>query len=74
LTRGHHSNISSGTLHDHTSDKIAWFAHQTKRGQGANWERMSGGAEGDMLRAILEDVMAKGFKVSKLIMDRQVAT
>ena len=45
LTQGHHSNNSSATLHDYASDKIAWFAHRTKSGQGANWEGMSGGAE-----------------------------
>ena len=32
LTRGHHSNNSSGILHDVASDKIAWFPHRTKRG------------------------------------------
>ena len=54
LTRGHHSNNSSATLHDFSSDKIAWFAHRTKRRLLANWQGTSAGAEGDMLRAILE--------------------
>jgi len=73
LTRGHHSNNSSATLHDHSSDKIAWFAHRTKRGPGANWEGTSGGAEGDMLRTMLEDVKAKGFVVRQLIMDHNTS-
>ena len=32
LTRGHHSNNSSATLHGFRSNKIAWFAYRTKRG------------------------------------------
>ena len=43
LTRGHYSNNSSATLHDFTSDKIAWFAHRTKQGQQANWHGTSAG-------------------------------
>ena len=73
LTRGHHSNNSSATLHDFTSDKIAWFAHRTKRGQQANWQGTSAGAEGDMLRAILEDVKADGFKVAQIVMDHDTS-
>ena len=69
LTRGHHSNNCSATLHDHSSDKICWFAHRTKRGKVANWQGTSGGAEGDMLRTILEEVKAKGFNISQIIMD-----
>ena len=73
LTRGHYSKNSSATLHDFTSDKIAWFAHRTKRGQQANWHGTSAGAEGDMLRAILEDVKAEGFKVAQIIMDHDTS-
>ena len=73
LTRGHHSNNCSATLHDYSMDKIAWFAHRTKRGPGANWQGTSGGAEGDMLRTILEDVKAKGFQVQQLIMDHDTS-
>ena len=73
LTRGHHSNNSSGTLHDVSSDKIAWFSHRTKRGTGANWEGTSSGAEGDMLREILDDVKAKGFKIKQIIMDHDTS-
>ena len=73
LTRGHHSNNSSGTLHDFSSDKIAWFAHRTKRGTGANWEGTSSGAEGDMLREILDDVKAKGFNIKQIIMDHDTS-
>ena len=43
LTRGIHSNNSTGTMHDVLSDKIAWFAHQTKRGADANWVGTSSG-------------------------------
>ena len=73
LTRGHYSNNSSGTLHDVASDKIAWFAHRTKRGPGANWEGTSSGAEGDMLREILDDVKAKGFTIEQIIMDHDTS-
>ena len=54
-------------------DKIAWFAHWTKRGPGANWQGTSGGAEGDMLRTILEDVKAKGFQMQQLIIDHDTS-
>jgi len=73
LTRGHHSNNSSATLHDYFTNKIAWFAHRTKKGPGANWDGTSNGAEGDMLRTILEDVKDKHFNVSKIIMDHDTS-
>ena len=38
LTRGHHSNNASATLHDVYSDRIAWFTHRTKRGKNSNWQ------------------------------------
>ena len=38
LTRGHDSNNCLATLNDHSSDKICWFAHRTKRSKGANWQ------------------------------------
>ena len=63
LTRGHYSNNSSATLHDISTDKIAWFTHQTKRGVDSNCVGTSNGAEGDMLRSILEDVKVNGFKI-----------
>ena len=69
LTRGHYSNNS---LHDVASDKIAWFAHRTKRGPG-DWEGTSSGAEGDMLRGILDDVKAKGFTIEQIIMDHDTS-
>ena len=69
LTQGHYSNISSGTLHDVSSDKIAWFSHKTKRGTGANLEGTSSGAKVDMLREILDDVKAKGFTIKQIIID-----
>ena len=46
LTRGHHSNNASATLHDVYSDRIAWFVHCTKRGKNSNWQGTSSGAEG----------------------------
>ena len=69
LTRGYHSNNCLATFHDHSSDKICWFAHRTKRGKGANWQGTSGGTEGDMLRTILGEVKAKGFEITQIIMD-----
>ncbi|XP_065915443.1 uncharacterized protein [Dysidea avara] len=73
LTRGHHSNNSSATLHDTVSDKIAWYAHRTKRGSGANWAGTSAGAEGDMLRCILEEVKEKEFKIIQIVMDHDTS-
>ena len=73
LTRGHYSNNSSATLHDISTDKVAWFTHRTKRGVGSNWIGTSNGAEGDMLRSILEDVKANGFKVEQLVMDHDTS-
>ena len=73
LTRGHHLNNSSGTLHDMSSNKIAWFSHRTKRGTGANWQGTSSGAEGDMLIKILHDVKAKGFTIRQIIMDHDTS-
>ena len=43
LTRGHHSNNTSATLHDVYSDRIAWFTHRTKRGKDSNWQGTSFG-------------------------------
>ena len=45
LTRGHHSNYCSATLHDHSAGKISYFQHRIKRGVGHNWEVTTGGAE-----------------------------
>ena len=53
LTRGHHSNNLSATLHDYATGNIAWFTHRTKRGAGHNWKGTSGGAEADMYDEIL---------------------
>ena len=73
LTRGHHFNNCSATLHDYSTNKIAWYAHWCKRGPGANWQGTSSGAEGDILRTILEDVKASGFQVQQLIMDHDTS-
>jgi len=73
LTRGHHSNNASATLHDVQTDSIAWFAHRTKKGKGANWGGTSSGAEGDMLLRILEDVKSNGFIVDQIVMDHDTS-
>ena len=73
LTRGHYSNNSSATLHDISTDKIAWFTHRTKRGVDSNWVGTSNGAEGDMLRSILEDVKANGIQIEQLVMDHDTS-
>ena len=64
LTRGHHSNNSSATLHDNTTGKIAYFQHQKKRGSGHNWEGASGGAEADMFNDILTKARQAGFVIT----------
>ena len=73
LTRGHHSNNSSATLHDVESDRIAWFTHRTKRGKGSNWEGTSSGAEGDMLDELLRKVRSEGYTVGQIIMDHDTS-
>jgi len=55
------------------TDSIAWFAHHTKKGRGANWEGTSSGAEGDMLLRILEDVKCSGFIIDQIIMDHDTS-
>ena len=73
LTRGHHSNNCSATLHDVSTDIVTWFTHRTKRGPGPNWQGTSGGAEGDMLQEILESTKGKGFNIKQLIMDHDTS-
>ena len=68
LTRGHYSNNSSATVHDAKTGKIIAYSHRTKRGQGANWEGTSGGAEGDMSGEMLEDLLGT-FSINKCTMD-----
>ena len=68
LTRGHYSNNSSATIHDAKTGKIIAYAHRTKRGQGANWEGTSGGAEGDMFGEMLGDLLGT-FGIGKCTMD-----
>ena len=74
LTRGHHSNNSSATMHDIVTDKIVWFTHRTKRGPGANWLGTSGGAEGDMLSELLTEAKSEGFVISQLVMDHDTSS
>ena len=68
LTRGHYSNNSSATVHNAKTGKIIAYSHRTKRGQGANWEGTSGGAEGDMFGEMLEDLLGT-FSINKCTMD-----
>ena len=49
VTRGHHSNNASATLHDVYLDWIAWFTHRTKRGKDSNWQGTSPDVEGDIV-------------------------
>ena len=70
LTRGHHSNNSSATLHDYATGRIAWFQHRTKRGSGHNWEGTSGGAEADIFDSILREVREAGFVMKEIVTDK----
>ena len=70
LTRGHHSNNSSATLHDHLTTKIAWFKHRTKRGVGHNWEGTTGAAEADMFEEILAEVKQSSFTIQEIVTDK----
>ena len=51
------------------SDRIAWFAHNTKRGKETNWQGTSSGAEGDLLSEILGKVKKQGYSINQLVMD-----
>lgn len=73
LTRGHHSNNCSATMHDYATGDIAWFCHRTKRGKGHNWEGTSGGAEGDMFNELIGNAKNEGFIVSEIITDKDSA-
>ena len=66
LTRGHHSNNCSATLHDYSTGKIAYFQHRTKRDVGHNWEGTSAGAEADMFNEAKE----AGFVISEMVTDK----
>ena len=70
LTRGHHSNNCSATIHDYETGKIAWFCHRTKRGLGHNWEGTSGGAEGHMFDELIGKVKEAGFVITEMITDK----
>ena len=74
LTRGHYSNNCSATMHDAKTGNIIGFAHRTKRGQGANWQGTSGGAESNMLDEILVDVLEKEkMTIAKAVIDKDAA-
>ena len=70
LTRGHYSNNSSATLHDHSTGKVAWFKHRTKRGLGHNLEGTTGAAEADMFQEILSEVRRSGFVIKEIVTDK----
>ena len=70
LTRGHHSNNSSATLHDYETGKVAWFVHRTKKGKNHNWEGTSGGAEGDMFDEVLTKAKDASFNVKEIVTDK----
>ena len=69
LTRGHYSNNASATMHDAKTGNIIGYAHRTKRGQGANWEGTSGGAEGNML----DEKNNERMKIKKAIIDKDAS-
>ena len=71
-TRGHYSNNSSATIHDHANGKIAYFTHRTKRGPGHNWQGSSNGTESDMLDELFEKVRRDGLVIQELITDNSV--
>ena len=73
LTRGHHSNNASATLHDYATGSIAWFEHRTKRGHGHNWEGTSAGAESDMLDSFLGKVVEAEFVLAEIITDKDTS-
>ncbi len=73
LTRGHYSNNSSATLHDHLTGKIAYFCHRTKKGPGHNWSGTSGGAEADMLDELLGKAKDDGMVVTEIITDKDTS-
>ena len=64
LTRGHHSNNSSATLHDYDTGQIAYFRQCWV---GHNWEGTSGGAEADMFDDILKEVKQAGLTISEMV-------
>ncbi len=70
LTRGHHSNNCSATLHDFATGGIAWYCHRTKKGAGHNWEGTSVGAEGDMFDDLIGKAKSACFVVSEIITDK----
>ena len=74
LTRGHYSNNASATMHDAKTGNIIGYAHRTKRGQDANWEGTSGGAEGNMLDEILADLIGKEkMTITKAVLDKDAS-
>ena len=73
LTRGHHSNNSSATVHDMDTGNIIGYSHRTKQGKKANWQGTSGGAEGDMMRELVKDLLDNNFKITKAVLDKDAS-
>ena len=73
LTRGHHSNNSSAMIHDSKIVKIIASTHPTKRAKSSNLERTSSGAEGDMMKKMLQDLLNKKFQIKTSILDKDAA-
>ena len=69
LSRGYHSNNSTGTVHDEKSGKVIGFAHRSKRGKGSNWNGTSGGAEGDIFEEILTALKDDKFNINECVID-----
>ena len=70
LTRGHHLNNCSATLHDYSTGRIAYFKHRTKRGASYNWDGTSGGAEAGMFDEILTEARENGFTIKEIVTDK----
>lgn len=74
MTLGLYTISVRQTCQYHTRCNIIGYAHRTKRGQGANWEGTSGGAEGNMLDEILADLIGKEkMTITKAVLDKDAA-
>ena len=61
-------------MHDAKTGKIIGYANRTNRGQSANWEGASDGAEGNMFDEILADLMGnERMTIKKATVDRDAS-
>ena len=61
-------------MHDAKTGNIIGYAHRTKRGQDANWEGTSDGAEGNMLDEILAVLIEnERMTIKKAIIDKDAS-